>query len=363
MLTVALGFVLNPTPSNPLHSGLLLSYPEPVASASTPLQYGKGPLDLAFVAFYIVVFSFTREFIMQRLIRPLAIYLGVHRPAKQIRFMEQMYTALYMGIFGPYGLYVMSKTPVWYFNTRSMYEGFPHKTHSAIFKAYYLLQAAYWAQQAIVIILRLEKPRKDFRELVLHHIITVSLIALSYRFHFTYCGLAVYITHDISDFFLAISKSLNYIDSPIIGPFFAIFVCVWVYMRHYINIRILLSILIEFPTVGPFTMDWEAQQYKCRLSQVITFSLLATLQAVNLFWTFLILRIAKNIVFNSAFVDERSEDEDEEEVLEKVEPVVSAEGTKLLVNVVEEKHAEEIDDNENDDDYEKVSASETKKGQ
>jgi acyl-CoA-dependent ceramide synthase len=30
---------------------------------------------------------------------------------------------------------------------------------------------------------------------------------LSYRFHFTYMGLAVYITHDISDFFLAVSLS------------------------------------------------------------------------------------------------------------------------------------------------------------
>jgi acyl-CoA-dependent ceramide synthase len=34
---------------------------------------------------------------------------------------------------------------------------------------------------------------------------TLALIALSYRFHFTYIGIAVYITHDISDFFLAVS--------------------------------------------------------------------------------------------------------------------------------------------------------------
>ena len=51
----------------------------------------------------------------------------------------------------------------------------------------------------------LEKPRKDFKELVAHHVITVSLIWLSYRFHFTYMGIAVYITHDVSDFFLAVS--------------------------------------------------------------------------------------------------------------------------------------------------------------
>ena len=99
----------------------------------------------------------------------------------------------------------MSRTPIWYFNTAAMYEDFPHKTHEGVFKTYYLLQASYWAQQMIVLLLMLEKPRKDFKELVAHHCITLSLIWLSYRFHFTYMGLAVYITHDISDFFLAVS--------------------------------------------------------------------------------------------------------------------------------------------------------------
>ena len=142
---------------------------------------------------------------MQRVIRPIAVRCLPRSRAKQARFMEQFYTAVYFGIFGPYGLYVMSRTPVWYFNTRGMFENFPHKTNEACFKAYYLLQASYWAQQAVVLLLQLEKPRKDFKELVGHHVITLALIWLSYRFHFTYMGLAVYITHDISDFFLAVS--------------------------------------------------------------------------------------------------------------------------------------------------------------
>jgi len=65
--------------------------------------------------------------------------------------------------------------------------------------------------------------------------------------------------------------------------------------------------------VGPFELNWETQQYKCWISQYITFSLLALLQAVNLFWLFLILRIAKNYAFNHVAQDERSEDEEDEE--------------------------------------------------
>lgn len=216
-LTVVSLYLLNPTPSNPLHAALFLSYPlprDPSADPSAPIQYGKGARDFAFVAFYTVFLSFTREFLMQRVIRPLAIRAGIKSRAKQSRFMEQFYTAVYFAIFGPYGLYVMSRTPVWYFNTRGMYEGFPHRSHEALFKAYYLLQAAYWAQQMIVLLLMLEKPRKDFKELVAHHVITLSLIWLSYRFHFTYMGLAVYITHDISDFFLAVRLPSTLLPNP-----------------------------------------------------------------------------------------------------------------------------------------------------
>jgi hypothetical protein len=101
----------------------------------------------------------------------------------------------------------MRQTPVWYFNTRGMYEGFPHRTHEARFKFYYLFEAAYWAQQALVMLLGMEKPRKDFKELVMHHVVTLVLIGLSYRFHFAFLGIGVYVTHDISDFFLAVSLS------------------------------------------------------------------------------------------------------------------------------------------------------------
>lgn len=206
-------FAVNPTESNPIHHFIFLSYKLPLSSPDELPQYGKGLWDIAFVSFYTVVLSFTREFIMQEILRPMARWHGLKSRGKQARYMEQMYTALYFGILGPTGMYVMSRTPVWYFNTRGMYENFPHQTHDAVFKFYYLFQAAYWAQQAIVLLLGMEKPRKDFKELVGHHIVSLALIGLSYRFHFTYMGLAVYITHDISDFFLAVRHTVFGIPS------------------------------------------------------------------------------------------------------------------------------------------------------
>ncbi len=136
------------------------------------------------------------------------------------------------------------------------------------------------------------------------------------------------------------SKTLNYVDSVIVGPYFGAFIFIWIYLRHYLNLRILWATLTEFRTVGPFELDWETQQYKCWISQAITFSLLASLQAVNLFWLFLILRIAKNYVFTSVAADERSDDEADEDEGEYIEQDVQksiqegqANGTKPVVLV------------------------------
>jgi very-long-chain ceramide synthase len=106
---------------------------------------------------------------------------------------------------------------------------------------------------------------------------------------------------------------LNYLDSPIVFPFFGVFFAVWTYLRHYLNLRILYSILTEFRTVGPFVLDWETQQYKCWISQLITFTLLAGLQLINLFWLAFILRIAWRLAASNVAKDDRSDDEDEED--------------------------------------------------
>uniref|UniRef100_A0A060T2S4 ARAD1C35134p n=1 Tax=Blastobotrys adeninivorans TaxID=409370 RepID=A0A060T2S4_BLAAD len=306
----AFGLSADKSEKNPLHKFICLSYR---IEGSDPVMYGKGKKDFAFVAFYMIFFTFVREFCMQMVLRPIAYKCGITKKGKVSRFMEQTYSMLYYGLSGPFGLYIMYYTPIWYFDTPAFYENYPHKSHEALFKIFYLGQAAFWGQQSVVLMLQLEKPRKDFKELVFHHIVTIALIFLSYRFHFTWMGLAVYVTMDISDFFLATSKTLNYLDSAITGPFFIMFMGVWIYLRHYLNLRILYSILTEFATVGPYELDWTTQQYKCWISQIITFFLLFALQLVNSYWLFLILRIAYRYIFHSIQKDERSDDEDDED--------------------------------------------------
>jgi acyl-CoA-dependent ceramide synthase len=109
----------------------------------------------------------------------------------------------------------------------------------------------------------------------------------------------------------------------------------WIYLRHYINLRLLYAVLTEFRTVGPFELNWETQQYKCWLSQYITFGLLASLQAVNIFWMWLILRVLKRIVVERVEKDDRSDDEEEDEDAESE----TTEGSEEQSNLEEKKGA------------------------
>jgi very-long-chain ceramide synthase len=57
-------------------------------------------------------------------------------------------------------------------------------------------------------------------------------------------------------------------------------------------------------------MDWENGQFKCPLAFWITLSLLSSLQSLNLFWLFFILRIAYRFLIHKTATDDRSEAEE-----------------------------------------------------
>jgi acyl-CoA-dependent ceramide synthase len=80
--------------------------------------------------------------------------------------------------------------------------------------------------------------------------------------------------------------------------------------------------------VGPYELNWETQQYKCLLSNIITFSLLASLQALNLFWLYCLFRSMYKFLVYRIKKDDRSESSGEEEnqVPEAV-PLLEANGS------------------------------------
>jgi len=178
------------------------------------------------------------------------------------------------------------------------------------------LQFSYWLQQLLVLTLRIEKPRSDFTELCLHHIVTLWLIGWSYLINLTYIGVAVFFSMDIADVFLAASKMLNYLQVQRTSEVaFGVFLCVWTYFRHYQNLRILYSVWTEYDELVPN----EARVFQLLEGRALTgwmkyqiFAPILALQFLNLFWYALMWRVVFRIFTSTNASDTREEEEEDD---------------------------------------------------
>lgn len=228
--------------ANPFEPFLFLSHRIPTSSPEDP-RYAKGYLDLVFVAYHVIFFSFVRQTITISLCWPLARYFGIKKQAKLDRFGEQGYALIYFAALGAWGVVscplgtlfktwliqksqrIMSQLPTWWYRTENFWIDYPHWNMNPELKRYYLMHSAYWCQQLLVLLMGLEKPRKDYAELVAHHFVTLWMVGFvpkytrlnfsrtdqyhtprwSYLINLTLFGNAVYMSMDIPDAFLAVS--------------------------------------------------------------------------------------------------------------------------------------------------------------
>lgn len=74
---------------------------------------------------------------------------------------------------------------------------------TGLFKWYYLVQFAFWLQQILVV--NIEKRRKDYLQMSTHHVITCALIFTSYGYHQTKVGNLILCLLDVVDIVLPVS--------------------------------------------------------------------------------------------------------------------------------------------------------------
>jgi acyl-CoA-dependent ceramide synthase len=96
--------VLLPDRENPFSAAVLISYPLPRRLGEDRTYYTYGYRDVAFLAFYVIAFSFFRQASTEYIVAPIGRAGGIRREIKLLRFMEQGYAALYFSIFGTFGI-------------------------------------------------------------------------------------------------------------------------------------------------------------------------------------------------------------------------------------------------------------------
>jgi very-long-chain ceramide synthase len=169
--------------------------------SSTQL-YTQGPSDWPFVTTWVLIFTLLRASLMEYIFYPIFNrFAPSPAPRTATRFAEQAWNVFYNTISFLVGLYIIRNSPYWG-DMQEMWAGYPQKESSGFFKAYYLIETGFWVQQ--IIVLNIEARRKDFWQMLCHHIVTCTLIFMSYTYNTTHVGNVILCIMDFSDILLSV---------------------------------------------------------------------------------------------------------------------------------------------------------------
>ncbi|KAK7957087.1 Sphingosine N-acyltransferase-like protein [Apiospora aurea] len=306
-------------------------------------KYGAGPSDLCFVGFCIVVCTGIRAALMQHVLVPLGWRWGASTKKDVTRFAEQGWVLAYYSAAWPLGMYLYYKSP-YFLNLEGLWVGWPQSRElDGLMKGYFSVQWAYWLQQLIVV--NIEASRKDYWEMVIHHVITTSLIAGSYAYHLTRVGHLILMLMDAVELVFPLAKCLKYIGfTTVCDIIFGVFMVTWALTRHLFYLMVTWSFYRDVPRIvtvpcykgtandlqGPFPVPEQGWSHLlepfhdpegtvCLTKGIHTgfLTFLIALELVICVWSYLIVRVAARVLKGSSAEDVRSDDEEELEVKQK----------------------------------------------
>lgn len=279
---------------------------------------------------------------MDYVLAPLASWLGVRGRRAKIRFTEQAWIVLYYSFIWSMGMYIVYTSDYW-LDLRALWRGWPSREMDGLAKWYYLVGFAFYLQQIIVV--NIEKRRKDHWQMITHHIITCALIFSSYGYHQTKVGSLIMCLMDFGDIFFAVAKVLKYLHfQRACDIMFGVFMVAWLACRHMIYMTVCWSIWKHIPEEiqygcyigsdenlqGPFPVpnDWShhIEPFHDPVGRIcwnsstqrLFLGMLLSLQALLLVWFVMILRVAYKVITGTGAEDVRSDsEEDDEEVVEE----------------------------------------------
>ncbi|XP_060797290.1 ceramide synthase 4a isoform X2 [Neoarius graeffei] len=224
------------------------------------------------------------------------------KPSNTKKFCEASWRFVFYLIAFTAGLTFLIDT-AWFWDQRECWCGYPKQPVAESHYWYYILELSfYWS---LLLCVSVDVKRKDFKEQIIHHIATISLISFSYCANFIRVGTVVMLLHDSSDFLLESAKMFNYAGwKTTCDSLFVVFAVVFLVTRLFVfPSRVLYSTFVE-------SLDF----FKPFPAYYFFNGLLLVLQALHIFWAYLILRMLYKFIFlGKVERDERSDDESDVE--------------------------------------------------
>ncbi|KDD73621.1 hypothetical protein H632_c1994p1 [Helicosporidium sp. ATCC 50920] len=169
---------------------------------------------------------------------------------------------------------------------------------SRALRSYYELEAGFYAASSVMLVCW-EVRRRDFGIMLLHHVVTVTLIVLSQHVGLLRIGSAVMALHDVNDVLLESAKLASYANCPAASTaLFVLFVACWAVLRLGIfPLRAIRSCWLGSREALGF---WPGCQLEINL-------LLLALLVMHVYWFVLILRVALRKIRGGKLSDAREE--------------------------------------------------------
>ncbi|KAM9460736.1 ceramide synthase 2 [Clarias gariepinus] len=223
------------------------------------------------------------------------------RPGLLKKFREASWRfVFYLGAFIG-GLVALYDKP-WFYNLREVWIAYPKQAMLDSQYWYYILEMSfYWS---LLFSITFDVKRKDFKEQIIHHLATLTLLAFSWCGNYIRVGTLVMLVHDASDVFLESAKIFNYAKwEKTCNGIFVLFAVVFMVTR-----------LVIFPFwIIHCTWVYPPDYYPVFFGYYFFNAMLVILLMLHIFWAYLILRMVKKFLFGSLTKDERSDNEEEEE--------------------------------------------------
>jgi hypothetical protein len=171
----------------------------------------------------------------------------------------------------------------------------------SVYIYYYLYFIRYYIQ-----IKQLDKKTKDYYIMLTHHIMTMSLLAISAYRHVR-IGVIIALSHDIVDIFLNYAKIMNKMYEVSKNPrherlsnlSLSFFLCSWIPTRIILNYKILEEIF------NNEHLSFNISSYYENIDVKLAFVLLLINFGLQLFWQLLIFVFVYNIFLGKKSIDEK----------------------------------------------------------